>query len=269
MTDIRMPSSGNVRIWYTPVNGYANPEAPTAVEINASLDISDAVSWNDFDFGTQASTTTSDPAITAKGNVTSRGTNQYGGGISFYYPGAFNDNTNKYSLVFDALRLPGTVGFITVRVDGAELYTTASNAGHPGTIANANDLVSVYKVETAGYAEAITGEEAFRYTVSFMPKGLLASNVVVRATASAPTVAITPLTGAGSVASKTKIALAATVNTRRHTRGVKWSSSAPNIATVSANGIVTVLAAGTANITATYPETGTAATAPSVITVSA
>lgn len=269
MTDIRMPSSGNVRVWYTPINGFANPEAPTAVELNASLDISDAVSWNDFDFGTQASTTTSDPAITAKGNVTSRGTSQYGGGMSFYYPGAFGDNTNKYSLVFDALRLPGTLGYITVRVDGAELYTTASNAGHPGTIANANDIVSVYRVETAGYAESITGEEAFRYTISFMPKGLLASNVVVRATAVAPVVAILPLTASVGVAAKTKAALNATVNTRRHTRGVKWTSSAPNIATVSANGIVTPVAAGTANITATYPETGTAASAPSVITVTA
>ena len=269
MTDIRMPSSGNVRAWFTPSNGFAIPEAPTAVELNASLDISDAISWNDFDFGTQASTTTSDPAITAKGNVTSRGTSQYGGGLSFYYPGAFNDNTNKYSLVFDALRLPGTVGFITIRVDGAELYTTTSNAGHPGTLAQANDLVSVYKVETSGYAESITGEEAFRYTVSFLPKGVLASNVVVRATAAAPTVAILPLTGAASVASKTKVALTATVNTRRHTRGVKWASSAPNIATVSANGIVTPVAVGTANITATYPETGTLSTAPSVITVGA
>lgn len=272
MTDIRLPASGNIRVWFTPLNGFANPEAPTAVELAASLDISDAISWNDFDFGTQASTTSSDPAITAKGNVTSRGAAQYGGGLSFYYPGAFGDNSNKYSLVFDALRLPGTAGYLTIRADGKELFTTASSASYPGTLAQANDLVTVYRVETAGYAEAITGEEAFRYTVSFLSKGLLASQVVVRATATPPTVAILPLTGSISIASNTKAALAATVNTRKYTRGVKWASSDTTKATVSKNGIVSIVpgaTAGSVNITATYVETGTLSTAPSVITVTA
>lgn len=272
MTDIRYPASGNIRVWFTPLNGFAIPEAPTAVELAASLDISDAISWNDFDFGTQASTTSSDPAITAKGNVTSRGASQYGGGMSFYYPGAFGDNSNKYSLVYDALRLPGTAGYITIRSDGKELYTNASDAGHPGVLANANDLVTVYRVETAGYAEAITGEEAFRYTISFLSKGLLASQVVVRATATAPVVAITPLTGTISIASNTKVALAATVSTRKYTRGVVWTSSDTTKATVSKNGVVSRVlgaTAGSVNITATYPETNTAAAAPSVITVGA
>lgn len=272
MTDIRLPASGNIRVWFTPLNGFAIPEAPTAVELNASLDISDAISWNDFDFGTQASTTSSDPAITAKGNVTSRGAAQYGGGLSFYYPGVFGDNSNKYSLVFDALRLPGTAGYLTVRSDGKELYTATSTASYPGTSAQANDLVTVYRVETAGYAEAITGEEAFRYTVTFLSKGLLASQVVVRVSATPPSVAITPLTGTISIASDTKVALAATVNTRRYTRGVVWSSSDTTKASVSKNGIVHRVpgaTAGNVNITATYAETNTPAAAPAVITVGA
>lgn len=271
MTDIRLPSSGNIRVWFTPTNGFAIPEAPTKPELDASLDISDAISWNDFDFGTQASTTSSDPAITAKGNVTSRGSAQYGGGLSFYYPGAFGDNSNKYSLVFDALRLPGTAGFITIRMDGKELYTTTSTASYPGTQAQANDLVTVYKVETAGYAEAITGEEAFRYTVTFLSKGLLASQVVVRATSAAPTVTISPASGTISLAANTKLAFTAAVNTRSYTRGVKWTSSDTTKVAVSKNGIATKVAgatAGSVTITATYPETNTASTS-ATITVSA
>lgn len=271
MTDIRLPASGNIRVWFTPLNGFAIPEAPTKPELDASLDISDAISWNDFDFGTQASTTSSDPAITAKGNVSSRGASQYGGGLSFYYPGAFGDNSNKYSLVFDALRLPGTAGYLTIRLDGKELYTTTSTASYPGTQAQANDLVTVYRVETAGYAEAITGEEAFRYTVTFLAKGLLASQVVVRATASAPTVVITPTTGTISLAAKTKLALTAAVNSRPYTRGVVWKSSDTSKVAVSKNGIATQVAgatAGSVTVTATYPETNTVSTA-ATITVGA
>ena len=173
MTDIRFPISGNIRAWFLPVNGLANPAAPTAAEVNAGLDISDAISWNDKDFGAQASNTIEDPAITAKGKVQDRGAAQYGGALSFYYPLDRTDTTNKYKLVEDALGIPGVNGYLIFRVDGTELTTTAGNAGHPGTLAAAGDYVQVFRVETAGYAQAITGEEAFRYTVSFLPKGFI------------------------------------------------------------------------------------------------
>lgn len=260
MPDTKLPASGNIRIWFTPLNGFANPLSPTVAELTASLDISDAVSWNDFDFGMQASNTTSDPAITAKGAVTTRGAAQYGGSLSFYYPGVFNDNSNLYSLVFDALRLPGTGGWITIRVDGRELSQTASTTSNPGTLPAANDFVTVFRVETAGYAEAITGEEAFRYTISFLSKGVAQPYTIVRATAAAPTIAITPA-APGSGAVGTVVALSATVNTRPYTRGLLWTSSNTNVAVVSPNGIITRRAVGTANIIGTFVPTNTASTA--------
>lgn len=265
MTDTKLASSGNVRIWFGGNSSMANPLSPTAPEINAMLDISDAVSWNDFDFGTQASNTIDDPSITAKSAVADRGAASYGGSLSFYYPKVESDATNKYSLVYDALRVPGTTGYLIMRIDGEELTTTASTAAQPGTIANANDLVHVYKVESAGWTDSITGEEAFRYTITFVSKGQIATNAVVRATASAPTVAILPLTLSLAVGAKGIVN--ATVNTRKYTRGVRWTTSNPAVATVSANGVVTAVAAGTANITATHVATGTAAAAPSVVTV--
>ena len=94
--DQRYPISGSIRIWFLTSNGVANPEAPTLAELNAGLDISDAISWNDKDFGVQASNTTNDPAITAKGNVTDRGAAQYGGGLSLYYPFDRSDATSIY-----------------------------------------------------------------------------------------------------------------------------------------------------------------------------
>ena len=82
MTDTKLASTGNVRIWFGGLNSMVNPKAPSAAEINAMLDISDSVSWNDFDFGIQASNTVSDPAITAKSAQNSRGASEYGGPLS-------------------------------------------------------------------------------------------------------------------------------------------------------------------------------------------
>ena len=62
-----------------------------------------------------------------------------------------------------------------------------------------------------------------------------------------------------------KKALRATLNSKRVTNQVSWASSNTAVATVSANGVVTGVAAGTANITATHPA-GTASTA-QVVTI--
>lgn len=262
MPDTKYPISGSIRVWWIASNGLANWKAPTLAEINAGLDISDSISWNDKDFGTQASNTINDPAITAKGNVQTRGAAQYGGSFSFYYPKVFNDNSNPYSLTYDALRLPDTQGYLVIRVDGLELSTTSGTTAQPGTLAAAGDLVTVYRVATAGYAEAITGEEAFRYTVSFLPRGQIFPYAVVRANATpvAPVVAgVTTLT----IATKYAV-LTASLVSREYSRGVVWSTSTPTLASISANGVVTAKAAGAASFLATDPATGTASTAKTI-----
>lgn len=240
MTDIKVPASGNIRVWWALPNAFAEWANPTAAEINACLDISDSISWNDFDFGLQASNTIDDPAITAIGKVSDRGAAQFGGGMSFYYPGAFDDAGNEYSLTYDALDAPRTAGYVVLRIDGEESSTSAANG----------DLVHVFKVLTDGYAESIVGEEAFRYTVTFLPQGDLAVRTVVGggAVVIASTLAVTvgdsePLT--------------ATVGGRNYTNGVMWSSSDSTKASVSTGGVVTGVAAGSATITATYEADGT------------
>lgn len=239
MTDIKLPASGNIRVWWALENAFSNWEAPTAAEINACLDISDSISWNDFDFGLQASNTIDDPAITAIGKVSDRGAAQFGGGLSFYYPGAFGDASNDYSLTYDALDQPRTRGFLVIRIDGTETSATAQTG----------DLVHVFRVMTDGYAESITGEEAFRYTITFLSQGDLAVRTVVGGGS-----VVTPSTLAVAVGASE--ALTATVGGRKYTNGVKWSTSDATKATVSSAGIVTGVAAGSATITATYEATG-------------
>lgn len=263
MVDIRYPVSGSIRVWWTPISGFANWKAPTEVELAASIDISDAVSWNDKDFGVQASNTTNDPAITARGNVQNRGAAQYGGSLSLYHPKTHNDNSNLYSLVWDALRLPGTAGYLTVRVDGLELAQPTGTAAQPGSLAKAGDFVSVYRVETGGYSEEITGEEAFRYTISFLSKGQIKTFAIVRAAGAA---VVPVVTGASAATIGTAIVLDATILNRDYTRGVNWTSATPAIGTVSKNGVIKPKSAGSLSITAIDPATGATSVA-KVITV--
>lgn len=239
MVDIKVPASGNIRVWFALPNAFANWEAPTAAEINASLDISDAISWNDFDFGLQASNTIDDPAITAIGKVSDRGATQYGGGISLYYPRSFDDAGSIYSQAYDALDQPRTVGYLVVRIDGQETAATAANG----------NLVHVAKVMTDGYAESIVGEEAFRYTITFLSQGDIAVRTVVGGTTP-----VTPATLALTVGEVDR--LSATVGGRTYTNGVQWSTSDATVATVSSAGVVTGVAAGSATVTATYAATG-------------
>ena len=249
MTDVKVPASGNIRVWWALPNAFSNWQAPTASEINASLDISHAISWNDFDFGLQASNTIDDPAITAIGKVSDRGATQYGGKISLYYPRSFDDAGSIYSQAYDALDQPRTLGYLVVRIDGEEATATAANG----------NLVHVAKVMTDAYAESITGEEAFRYTVSFLSQGDIAVRTVVGGT-----IPVTPATL--SLATGAKSRLSATVGGRVYTNGVQWTSSDPTKATVSSAGVVTGKAAGSATITATYAATGSTDT--TAVTVS-
>jgi hypothetical protein len=236
MTDVKVPASGNIRVWWALPNAFANYEVPTAAEINACLDISDAISWNDFDFNLEASNQIDDPAITAIGKVIDRGYTNFGGSLSLYYPRSFDDATSTYSLAYDALDAPRTLGYIVMRIDGAESTDQAVNG----------DLVHCFKVMTDGYAESITGEEAFRYTVTMLPQG----DYVVRTVVGGGVVAGVDATlalNAGNVG-----VLNGTWGGRRYTNGLEWTSSDTSVATVRA-GVVTAVAAGTATITATAP----------------
>lgn len=249
MTDVRLPASGNIKLRWHAENAFANPARPTPTEVNAGLDITDDVSWNDFDFGIQASNTNNDPSLAAKSNVSDRGAMQYGGSISLYLPTDFEDLSNSHAVAYAALAEPRTIGWVSMQVDGelSETNTATYTGGLTQTAAN-GDLISLFKVMTAAYSHAITGEEAFRETINFMPQGDAYVHAVV--STAAPTLLVTPATAtptAGAI-----VALAATVNGRKFTRGIRWTTSDATKATVSQNGVVTTIAAGSATITGTY-----------------
>lgn len=249
MTDVRLPASGNIQVRWHAANAFANPAKPTPAEVNAGLNITDDISWNDYDFGFSASNTNNDPSLASKSNVSDRGAMQYGGGISLYLPADFEDMSNSHAVAYAALDAPRTLGWLSIQVDGelSETSVATYTGGMTQTAAD-GDLIDLFKVMSGGYSHSITGEDAFRETITFMPQGEAYPNAIV--SAAAPTVLVTPATASPSTGDA--LALTATVNGRAYTRGVRWTSSATSVATVSQNGVVTAVGAGSATITATY-----------------
>lgn len=245
----------NVSFWWAQPNAFVNWKSPTVAELNASLNINDAVTADAFDFGAQASNQIESRSFNQAASAQARGFAQFGGTIGFYYPRNPADTSNKYQQVYTAMKTPGTLGYLVVRVDGKRATTN-------GELAADGDVVSVYKVLTDAWSKTIDGENPFTYQVTFLPQGDVAVKTVVRATTA--TVVVTPSTA--SVASGANTKLSATVNGRNLTfGGVQWTTSDATKATVSSAGLVTGVATGTATITATFTATG--ATATSTITV--
>jgi hypothetical protein len=254
----KLPGSGHITVAFYPLNGFANYASPTVAELNAATptaaQFSKSISWNDFGLGVQASNTIDDPSIADIGNVTDRGAAQYGGAVSFYYPNDFDDNSNSYSLTYDAVGAPRTPGYMVVRIDGLKPTSQAFAAG---------DYVHVMQVLSDGQANSITGEEAFRYTVTWLQQGNLAVYTVVRDTTNT---VVTPATVTAAADSSGRIL--GTLNGRQYTNGLVWSSSDDAVVRVSNAGVYTVIGASAATATITAKDPYTAATDTTELTVS-
>ena len=261
MVDERLDSRGNVRYRFLNDAAFANYRWPLAVELNAGLELEQVTIWDNFEVGAQASDTSDAIPIAAKATVTRRAAANYGGTSSFWYPGYKDDITNAAALVYLAFKNLHTPGYLALSVDG--------EIGEPGQppadlTFEEGDYVTIMRVVTDEWTDQITGEEAFSYTRNFLKAGGFAPYTV--ASTAAPVLAVTPV-GPNSGAVGTNVYVSATVNARDYTRGVRWTSSAPTIATVSSTGVVKRLAVGTATITATLPGTTAPVTGTTTVTV--
>lgn len=261
--DQKMQSRGNIRLRVYPPNGFANYRWPTVAELNAGLRLEDAVPWEDFDFGMQASETSDTPPISAKSSVQNRSTANYGGTIPFWYPGYYDDAQNQLSLIYDTI-VPDADGY-----DRPVLYISMSidgEIGEPGQPADDfsfadGDFVSIFRVQADAWTDMTEGDDPFYYTINFLRNGQVAHYTV--ASTAAPTLLVTPTT-LGSAPGDHDL-LSAAVNGRPFNAGVTWSTSDPAVATVSQYGVVTSVAAGTATITQSLR--GAAATDTVAVTV--
>lgn len=260
MTNTKIATSGNLTAWWGTSSAFANPAKPTAAELNACLDITQAIAYDNFGFGFQASNKSSDPSWADVGNVQTRGFLNYSGAISFFYPNAFDVATDNSFLTWDALDQRLTVGYLVIRVDGTKVSGTAVNASTGVAIAVANDFVRVYKVQTDGWSDVNTGEVNFKYTVTFVPQGLAYVDAVVATTAPVP---VFGLVGGGTtmtIAGGKKATLAYRTGRQLSSNGTPsfftYTSSDGSKGTIDTNGVITPVAAGTATFTATDKVTG-------------
>lgn len=251
----KLPSDQHVTVWLGPKGSVADPDKPTAVEINAMTMASPSISWNDFDFGLQASETTNDPSLADVSNYTDFGQANFGGSMSFYYPKEYDDNSNLHSVVYDLTDIPWTELDVVIRIDGAIKTSVPAADG---------DFVSVFSVMTDGEANSLQGADALRRTVSMLQQAAFAHRTVV----GAHTLSVTP--AAGTVKVGEAIALKVEVGTtvkRVYTNAVSYRSSDPTKALVSPNGVVKGVAAG--EVTITVEDKGAGTTTTATITVTA
>lgn len=254
MANTKVSSAGNMVVRWALPGFAANWKKPTVAEVNATLDVTDSVSWENFSFGNQASNQVSDPSIADTGNVQARGFAQFGGTMSFFYPRTYNNVADANSNTFEALDIPGTIGYVLVRADG--VITPAG-----GRLAILGDFWHIYRVQTDGWADVNTGETNFKYTITFNPQGDVATNVWVGTTQTL----VSSITGGNAFTAGQKKPIVAYITGRQvSTEGYpgrfQFTSSDSTKATVDANGVVKGIAAGAATITATDPYTLIAAT---------
>lgn len=249
---IKTPVNERVGVFMGPTAsgalGVTDVNEPLAAELNNTgstsgiLNATPAISWNDWDFGIQASDTDSDPSMADSSSYEEFTQYNYGGSASMYMPRQYDDDSNLLSLVYDLTEQPETGLDVVIRLDGDINYATPAADG---------DLVSVYRVETDGDANVFGAGSAKRRTVNFMPKGEFSHLIPVGVQT---VTAIEP----ASFAAASKGRIRASVQGRDLTNLMEFSSSDPDVIQVFPGGayVVTGTATDTATVTITHPGTG-------------
>ena len=244
---IKTKSDQRVTVAFGPANAVANVNAPAAAELNAMFNVSPALSWQDWDFGIQASETVNEPSFADAANFTEAGAAQYGGSASMFDPKNYDDASNALSLAYDLTDTPWTLMLVAIRIDGDKKNSTPFVDG---------DYVHVFLAMTDGETNSIQGADALRRTVSLLQQSVFAVYTIVGSLAALPVPAATTL---AVTAGKSK-RIPVKVLGREFTNACEFTSSAPAIAKAGRGGIITGVAAGTASVTITNPYTGTQAT---------
>lgn len=253
-----------VTVWVGPSGGttlgITNIAVPEAAELNNTggtsgvQPASQSISWNDWDFGLQASETNSEPSMADAASYEEFGQTNYGGGISFYMPYEYDDNTNQHSVIYDLTDIPGTVVDVAVRIDGEKFIDTPAANG---------DYVSGFRVQTGSEDNPFTPGESKRRTVGFNAKGGVAPYTIV----GPHTITIVPPASTPWAAGR-KGRLRATVQGRDYTNALRWTSSNGAAVQVYPGGFYEVVgtAGGTAIVTARDDKAGTQVTQTVTIT---
>lgn len=246
-------SDQRVTVWLGPTGsatGITEIGEPSAAELNNTggssmmIPASQSISWNDFDFGTQASEVNNEPSLADSSTYEEFGRANFGGGMSFYYPAEYDDNSNLHSQIYDLTDEPGVLIDAAVRIDGDVMTDEPAASG---------DFVSAYRVSGESEANPFTPGESKRRTVGFSQKDEFAHYVVVgdhAITAVAPSSFTSGDTGR----------IRALQQGRDVTNSLEFSTSNGNVINVYPGGFYRVTGTGSATVTIRDPRTDDVAT---------
>jgi hypothetical protein len=159
--------SPNTTIWWVPLAGIANFEAPTVAQLTAGSNISAAIVTG-FTLGATDSDTDDSKTIVDEGNVSTPTFGNYEASLSF-----FRDGIGDTATIFTTAVALFTAG----RVEG----WLVSRHGYKSTVAPAiGHLVSVYGV-ISDYYQDVEGDggSPIQVTVPFRPTGKMKLNVAL------------------------------------------------------------------------------------------
>lgn len=250
--DTKVQANGNTDIWWVPVSGIADYKAPTAAEVNAGVRLTPAVAWEGTTFpNASESNDIDDRTLEDLGNAVQAGFQQFEAELNLFHSADLSDTTSDFTIAYETFRTSRITGYLVTRV--------LQRATAPGTTpATAGDIVSVFKFMVDYTSDDTTQEAGYKYAVGTLPQG----EVAVHTQIATPTaVAVLPATVSVAVG-ETALATA-TLAGWSVTQGAEWRSSDTTVASVSPNGVITGIAAGTATVTADRD----AATGPGTTTV--
>jgi len=239
----RDQGNGRVAVFLGTASAVANLAAPTKAEIDAMLLVSEAIRWDGYDHGTQASDQIDDRSLADSGTAQLRGFAQFGGSVPFFYP-KITDTGSILRQAFSLLK-GGRTDLILIERIGFKDWNAPITAA---------DDINVYRVMNDGFNPDTEGDGGYAYIVNLLPKG----DVYPWTKVAGGTLALVG-TPTVSVAVGKPALRGAPVSGDNVTARAEWTSSDDTVATVD-KGIIVGRKAGTATITPKFPgATGTAA----------
>lgn len=260
MNFTKLPADRHVTPWIGPSGGttlgITDVAEPLEAELNNTggtsgvLNAAEMLSWNDFDFGTQASETLNEPSFADAASYVEFGQANFGGTISTFLPDDFDDLSDPLANLYQLTKDKYHYIDVALRIDGNTLTSEPAANG---------DFVSVYRVQSGGDQNPFTPGESKRRTVNYTPKSDYSHYTVVgdhTVTVIAPT----------TLAVGAKGRARASQQGRDRTNALKATSSDATKLRISDGGAYEALDAGTVSISFTDRETGD--TASKSITIS-
>lgn len=163
----KITSNANIRVAWILDADLTDPDHPSAAELNAGLNLTDAIAWDGFEAGAEESDSNDDRALSDVGSAVSRGFANYAASLPFFYDSNPNDTNSPYNDAFDAFRTPLINGWLVVRV------AVASSAAFA-----AGQRISVYKFQS-GVPVTDNGDASTKFVVDMLPQGELYVQTIV------------------------------------------------------------------------------------------